>query len=169
MKKFLSLAIISLFVSSGYAAAGGSIAGTIKGADGSPFKAAFVRAQNVQTKMVTIVLSNAQGKYLVNNLAPGTYEVWANSVEYKSDPAKRSDVKVDDGQTVILNFKMQKGAVQWSQLTRYQAGMLLPIPKSEPEAKDRDVLLQNYFGCHGMSNWAMRSDPHGSANAIGMM
>ena len=76
MKKFLKLVFISLFVSTGYAAAGGNIAGTIKGPDGSPFKAAFVRAQNVQTKMVTIVLSNAQGKYLVN-VAPGTYEVWS--------------------------------------------------------------------------------------------
>jgi len=73
MKKFLSLAFVSLFVSIGCAAAGGNIAGTIQGPDGTPFKAAFVRAQNVQTKMVTIVLSNAQGKYLVDNLAPGTY------------------------------------------------------------------------------------------------
>jgi Carboxypeptidase regulatory-like domain len=81
MKKFLSLVFLSLFVSTGYAAAGGNIAGTIKGPDGAPFKAAFVRAQNVQTKMVTIVLSNAQGKYLVNNLTPGTYEVWANCVD----------------------------------------------------------------------------------------
>src|ERR1700739_3134650 len=134
MKKFLGLIFISLFVSTGYAAAGGNIAGTIKGPEGLPFKAAFIRAKNVQPKMVTIVLSNAQGKYLVNNLAPGTYEVWANSAEYKSDPAKRNDIKIEDGQTVSLNFKMQKGTVQWSQLTRYQAGMLLPIPASEPEA-----------------------------------
>jgi len=85
MKKFLKLVFISLFVSTGYAAAGGNIAGTIKGPDGSPFKAAFVRAQNVQTKMVTIVLSNAQGKYLVN-VAPGTYEVWANSSSTRATP-----------------------------------------------------------------------------------
>src|SRR5712664_4878751 len=116
MRKFLGFVILSLFASVAHAAAGGNIAGTVKGPDGAPFKAAFVRAQNMQTKMVTIVLSNAQGKYLVN-VAPGTYEVWANSVEYKSDPAKRSDIKVDDGQTVNLNFKMQKGTLQWSQLT----------------------------------------------------
>jgi virginiamycin B lyase len=169
MKKFLSLVFVSLFVSIGCAAAGGNIAGTIQGPNGAPFKAAFVRAQNVQTKMVTIVLSNAQGKYLVNNLAPGTYEIWATSVEYKSDPAKRSDIKVDDGQTVSLNFKMQKSAVQWSQLTRYQAGMLLPIPATQPEARDRDVLLQQCFGCHGMSKWGMRADHDGWANAIGVM
>src|ERR1700680_3575713 len=60
MRKFLSLVILSLFASIAHAAAGGNIAGTVKGADGAPFKAAFVRAQNMQTKMVTIVLSNAQ-------------------------------------------------------------------------------------------------------------
>ena len=169
MRKFLTLAFISLFISVGYAAAGGNIAGTIKGPDGAPFKTAFVRAQNVQTKMITMVLSNGQGKYLVNNLAPGIYEVLATAVEFKGDPAKRSDIKVDDGQTVSLNFTMQPGKVQWSQLTRYQAGMLLPKPTSGPEAKDRDVLLQQCFGCHGMSKWGMRADHDGWASAIGVM
>jgi virginiamycin B lyase len=169
MRKFFSLAFISLFVFVGHAAAGGTIAGTIKGPDGAPFKAAFVRAQNVQTKMTTMVLSNSQGKYLVNNLAPGSYEVWATSVGYKSDPAKRADVKVADGQTVTAGFTMQKGTVQWTQLTRYQAGMLLPKPKEGPEARGRDVLLQQCFGCHAMSKWGMRTDHDGWLNAIGVM
>jgi len=169
MRKCLSLVILSFFASVAPAAAGGNIAGTVKGPDGAPFKAAFVRAQNMQTKMVTIVLSNAQGKYLVNNLAPGTYDVWATSVEYKSDPARRSSIKVSDGQVLSLDFTLQKGAVQWSQLTRYQAGMLLPKPASEPEAKDRDVLLQNCFGCHGISKWGMRADHDAWASAIGAM
>jgi len=169
MRKFLSLVILSLFATVAPAAAGGNISGTVKGPDGAPFKAAFVRAQNMQTKMVTIVLSNAQGKYLVNNLVPGTYDVWATSVEYKSDPARRSGIEVGDGQLVRLDFALQKGTVQWSQLTRYEAGMLLPKPASEPEAKDRDVLLQNCFGCHGMSKWGMRADHDGWASAIGVM
>src|SRR6266481_7519787 len=64
MRKFLGFVILSLFASVAHAAAGGNIAGTVKGPDGAPFKAAFVRIQNMQTKMVTIVLSNARGKYL---------------------------------------------------------------------------------------------------------
>jgi len=161
--------LVLVFACGVHGASLGMISGRVKGQDGLAFKGAFVRALNVQTKMVTIVLSNAQGKYLVNNLASGTYEVWANAVEYKSDPAKRSDIKLSDGQTVSLDFTMQKGPVQWSQLTRYQAGMLLPIPTSQPEAKDRDVLLQNCFGCHGMSKWGMRANHDGWASAIGIM
>ena len=63
MRKLLSLVVATLFPFAGYAATGGTIAGTIKGADGAAFKAAFVRARNVQTKVTTMVLSNAQGKY----------------------------------------------------------------------------------------------------------
>jgi len=111
MKKFLKLVFISLFVSTGYAAAGGNIAGTIKGPDGSPSKLHLYVPRMCKPRWSRLVLSKCSRKYLVN-VAPGTYEVWANSVEYKSDPAKRSDIKVDDGQTVNLNFKMQKGTLQ---------------------------------------------------------
>ncbi len=169
MRKLLCLAFVTLFPVAGFAAAGGTIAGTIKGPDGAPFRAAFVRARNVQTKTTTMVLSNNQGKYWADNLAPGSYEVSATAIEYKSDPARQADVKVDDGQTVTLNFTMQKGTIQWSQLTRYQAGILLPQAKAGPEAKGRDVLLQQCFGCHGMSKWGMRVDRDGWTNAIGVM
>jgi virginiamycin B lyase len=169
MRKFLSLAFISLFVSVGHASADGTIAGTIKGPDGTPFKAAFVRALNLQSKMTTMVLSNKEGKFVLTQLAPGSYEVWATSVGYKSDPAKRSDIKIEAGKTLPLNFTMQKSTVQWTQLTRYQAGMLLPKPASGPEAKGRDVLLQNCFGCHAMSKWGMRTDYDGWIGAIGVM
>src|ERR1700730_2956245 len=169
MRKFLSLVFISLFASLGYAAEGGTIAGTITAPEGAPFKAAFVRALNVQSKMTTIVLSNTQWKYMLTHLASSSYEIWATSMGYKTDPAKRSDIKIDGRQTVTLNFTMQKGIVQWNQLTRYQAGMLLPKPTSGPEAKGRDVLLQNCFGCHAMSKWGMRTDHDGWSGAIGVM
>jgi virginiamycin B lyase len=169
MRKIAILALILLFPSAGHAAAGGTIVGKIQGMDGSAFKAAFIRAQNIESKMTTMVLSNQEGKYVVTGLAPGSYEIWATSLGYKSDPARRSDIKVENGTIVSLNFTMQKSPVRWAQLTRYQAGMLLPKPTSEPEAKDRDVLLQNCFGCHGMSKWGMRMDHDGWLNAIGVM
>src|ERR1700674_3603452 len=75
VRKLLCLAFVMLFPLAGFAAAGGMIAGTIKGPDGVPFKAAFVRARNVQTKITTLVLLNNQGKYSVDNLAPPSYEV----------------------------------------------------------------------------------------------
>ena len=170
MRKVLSLGFMALSLFVGYAAAAGTIAGTIKSPDGTPFRAAFVRAQNLQTKMTTTVLSDNQGKYSADNLAPGTYEVSAISIGYKGDPAKRADIKVVDGQTVTVSFTMQKGVVQWNQLTRYQAGMLLPVPKAgTAEAKDRDVVLHECDGCHFISKWGMRLDHDGWVNAIDVM
>src|ERR1700674_6075394 len=126
MKKYLNAALlVLLFASLGHAAPGGTISGTIKGADGAPFRAAFVRAQNIKTGMTMMVLSDNQGKYWTDKLPSGTYEVWATATGYKSDPARRADITVQDGKAVSVDFAMQKTAVQSSQLTKYQAGVLL--------------------------------------------
>jgi virginiamycin B lyase len=133
---------VLLFASSGFAA-GGTMSGTIKGPDGAPFRGAFVRAQQTATGVTTSVLSDAQGRYWVE-LAPGDYEVWAKSVGYKTDPVKRSGVKVGESQTVPLNFALQKSEVRWTDLTKYQGASLLP------EAPGRDVVRDQCFSCHGM-------------------
>ncbi len=162
MNKIPFAVVVALLVTSwGHAAPGGAISGTVKGQDGTPFRAAFVRAQNVKTKMVMMVLSDNQGKYQTGNLPAGTYEVWATSTGYRSDPTRRSDVTVQEGPTSSVNFTMQKGSVPWNQLTKYQAGILLP------EAKGRDVLLQQCFNCHAMSKLGvMGRDRDGWLEAI---
>ncbi|HEX4642126.1 MAG TPA: carboxypeptidase regulatory-like domain-containing protein, partial [Candidatus Acidoferrales bacterium] len=162
MNKTLYTAIFTLLLaSSTHAAPGGEISGTVKGEDGAPFRAAFVRAQNVKTKMIMMVLSDNQGQYRTNTLAPGTYEVWATSTGYRSDPPRRTDVAVQEGKTSAASFTMKKGAVQWSQLTKYQAGILLP------EGKGRDVVLQECFNCHAMSRiGVMGRDREGWLEAI---
>ena len=148
MKQLLGIVSVMLCVSLGNAATGGVISGTITGADGAPFRAAFVRAQNVQNKMTMMVLSDRQGKYRTGTLPAGSYEISATAVGYKSDPVRLTDVKVEDGKTVsINNLAMQKSPLQWSQLTKYQAGMLLP------EAKGKNVLLMQCFNCHGISKY----------------
>jgi virginiamycin B lyase len=146
MKKIPYLAVLALLIPcSAYADKGGSISGIVKGQDGTPFRAAFVRAQNVKTKMRRMVLTDNEGQYRTDSLPAGTYEVSATATGFRSDPARLADVTVQDGKTVSLNFTMKKGSVQWSQLTKYQAGILLP------EGKGRDVVLQECFNCHAMS------------------
>jgi virginiamycin B lyase len=146
MKKSISaFSLTLLFASFAYSASTGSISGTIKNENGIPFRAAFVRAQNTQTKMVMMVLSDNQGNYSTEALPAGKYEVWATSIGYKSDPARHSDVIVHDGRTDSISFTMKKSSPQWNQLTKYQAGILLP------DLKGKDVLLQECFNCHAMS------------------
>jgi virginiamycin B lyase len=152
MKKIFSSALLAFlftYAISSYASPGGDIYGTVKAEDGSPFRAAFVRAQNVKTKMIMMVLTNNQGQFRTDSLPSGTYEVWATSTGYRSDPSRRMDITVQDGKNTATSFTMKKGTVQWSQLTKYQAGILLP------DIKGKDVVLQECFNCHAMSRIGM--------------
>jgi len=54
-----------------YAVPGSTISGAIAGPDAAPFRAAFVRAQNVKTKMTMMVLSDNEGKYSTDKLPAG--------------------------------------------------------------------------------------------------
>jgi virginiamycin B lyase len=163
MKKLISAAMFLSFVlvPSAQASPGGEISGTVKGEDGSPFRAAFVRAQNVKTKMLMMVLTDTHGQYRTDSLPAGTYEVWATSIGYRSDPSRRTGMTVEDGKTTPASFTMKKGAAQWSQLTKYQAGILLP------DGKGKDVVLQECFNCHAMSRiGVMGRDRDGWLEAI---
>ena len=46
----------------------------------------FVVAENSQNKMTVTVLSDAQGRYHINNLPAATYSVQTSAVGYRSDP-----------------------------------------------------------------------------------
>ena len=145
----------------GYAAPGGDISGTVKAEDGSPFRAAFVRAQNAKTKMIMMVLTNDQGQFRTDNLPAGMYDVWATSPGFRSNPSRFTEIAVQDGKTTSASFTMKKGAVQWSHLTKYQAGILLP------DGKGKDVVLQECFNCHAMSRIGMMGrDREGWLEAI---
>jgi len=157
--------LVLLFAGMGYAAPGGTITGIIKAPDGAPFRAGFVRAENTKTKVTTMVLSNNQGKYVTDNLAAGTYDVWATSIGYKSDPARRSGVTVEDGKRLTIDFTMQKRPLQWSELTKYQAGVLIP------DAPGKGVLVQNCWNCHAFSKIGAvgRHDEDGWRDQIDVM
>jgi streptogramin lyase len=145
MNKHLTTGLAALLLASvGQAALAGTIVGTVKGPDGAPFRAAFVRVQNLQTKMTMMVLSDNQGRYWTDRLDPGTYQVSATAVGYKSDPVRRNSVMVDEKSRLTLDFAMRDAPVEWSELTKYQAGTLLPQALGD----GKDVLIQQCFNCH---------------------
>ena len=77
MKNTLCTAFLAVLIAtSAYASPGGDISGVVKSEDGAAFRAAFVRAQNVKTKMLMMVLTDNQGQYRTESLPAGTYEVW---------------------------------------------------------------------------------------------
>jgi Carboxypeptidase regulatory-like domain len=145
MKKQLTVGLAALLLAStAPAALAATITGTVTGPDGAPFRAAFVRVQNTKTKITMMVLSDSEGKYWTDRLDPGTYEVTATSVGYKSNPVRQRNVTLEDSTRLTLDFTMKSDTVEWSQLTKYQAGTLIP----QALGNGKDVLIQQCFNCH---------------------
>ena len=59
---------------------------TINGFGGAPFPAAFVQARNAKTKITVMVLSDNNGRYRIENLPAGDYQVQARTIGFRSDP-----------------------------------------------------------------------------------
>ena len=123
---------------------GATISGTVKGVDGAPFQGAFVEAQNSKTKITTIVLSDGQGRYRIEKLPGGEYQVTIRAVGYRSDP--RSGVNLTEDQNTSFDFALQKGMVRWSDISQNQAKQLWP------PAKGKDLIVQNCSICHGFQS-----------------
>jgi virginiamycin B lyase len=163
MKSRFALGFVLLFASLSYGASGGTISGTVKGPDGSPFKGAFVRARNEKSKITVSVLSDSRGGYRIDSLTSGEYQVRATMVGYKSDP--RNDVKVDGAQPVSLDFALQKGVVRWSDLSIHQGEVLLP---DDPGKK---MLFIRCMSCHGLQTKiaGARRDEDGWRSCVSLM
>ncbi len=118
-----------------------TIAGTVKGPDGQPFRAAFVQARNAAMKMTVSVLSDNQGRYFVENLPAGDYQLSIRALGYSADP--KTGVKLTADQDLSQDFALQPGTVGWTDISQYQGIQLLP------DAPGKREWLENCMGCHG--------------------
>ncbi len=118
-----------------------TVTGNVKGPDTTPFEGAFVQAINAKTHISVSVLTDKQGRYRVENLPAGEYQVRIRAVGFTTDP--RSAVNLTADQNISFDFALQKGTVRWSDLNSYQGKQLLPA------GKGKDTLFANCFVCHG--------------------
>src|SRR5258708_20481060 len=114
--KALGLVIFSAGLA--YGAADATISGVVKDPAGAPFRGAFVHVQNVQSKITVNVLSDNQGRYRIQNLPPGEYQIRVTATGYKADP--RSGVKLAAGDSSSLDFALQAGTVRSAALSFHQ-------------------------------------------------
>src|SRR5712692_3608104 len=97
---------------------GATVTGTVKGPDGASFRGAFVQAQNSSTKILISVLTDKDGRYRIENLPAGQYQLQVKAVGYRTDP--RPGVSLAADQNASYEFALEKGAVRWSDLSQYQ-------------------------------------------------
>src|SRR5438874_11689780 len=124
MRSINRVAFLVLTISLASPLFGASIAGNVQGPDGKPLMGIFVVAENSQNEMTVTVLSDAQGRYHINNLPAATYSVQISAVGYKSDPHDHLQLTAD--QKVSCDFALQSAPVRWTDLTTYQITQLLP-------------------------------------------
>src|ERR1043166_1552389 len=124
MRLIAPLAVLGIVVALSSADAA-TITGTVTGPDGKPFRAAFVQARNPQLKMTVSVLSDKEGKYVVENLPAGDYRLSIRATGYKAD-TKGGGLKLTADQNVSQDFALQTGAVRWTDISIYQGLQLLP-------------------------------------------
>ena len=121
--KSLGLLILILFLAA-YAQAA-TVTGSVKSPDGTPFRGAFVQAQNTGTRVLVSVLTDKDGRYRIENLPVGKYQVQVKAVGYRTDP--RTDVSLAAEQNATFDFALQQGMVRWSDLPNIRAKSCSPM------------------------------------------
>src|SRR6202140_5023033 len=140
--KFAGLLIaFLLFVTVAQAA---TVTGSVKSPDGTPFRGAFVQAQNMSTRVLVSVLTDKDGRYRLEKWPAGKYQVQVKAVGYRTDP--RTDVSLTTEQNASYDFALQQGMVRWSDLSQYQGEVLFP------DAKGKELLVGRCFACHGFQS-----------------
>ena len=157
------VAFVSLLVVFSSLVHAATVTGNVKGPDGTPFEGAFVQAINAQTHITVSVLSDKQGRYKVENLPAGEYQVRVRAVGFTTDP--HSAVNLSADQNVSFELALQKGTVRWSDLNLYQGKKLMP------EGKGKETLSANCFICHGFQTRmaSVRRDEEGWRDRINYM
>src|SRR5262245_24183098 len=144
MRSFAPLGVIGFLVLAAPCAEAATIAGTVKGPDGVPFRAAFVQARHAKLKMTVSVLSDNQGRYIVENLPAGDYRLQVRAIGYKAEP--KTGITLAADQNISHDFELHATLVRWADLTILQGLQLLP------DARGKKTLFENCLSCHGFQS-----------------
>jgi virginiamycin B lyase len=121
-----------------------TISGTVTGPDGNPFRAAFVQARNLKTKITISVLSDNAGKYRIENLAAGDYRLQMRAIGFRADP--KTGITLAADQNLAQDLALQQGMVRWNDISMHQGKKLLP------EARGKEELFTHCMACHGFES-----------------
>src|SRR5712664_3039304 len=101
-----SAALVALVLSLASVAYTATISGTVKGPDGRPFKGAFVEAQDMDSRIATNVLSDKDGRYRIENLPEGQYQLLVRAVGHRYEP--RTGIQLTASQNATYEIALDK-------------------------------------------------------------
>ncbi len=130
----------------------GSVQGVVKSASGQALPGAYVKLTNPQRRLTFMVVSQAQGRYTMNNLPPGNYTVQGigNGLRSKPTPVAltagkpaTADVALTDEQAEVPNGWIRSpGRVAGNELDHE-----LP-PPNLPEGEGKAIMEAKCVQCH---------------------
>jgi virginiamycin B lyase len=121
-----------------------TISGMVTGPEGKAFRAAFVQARNLKTKITVSVLSDNTGEYRITNLPAGDYRLGVRAIGFKTAP--RSGIALAADQNLTQDITLQQSVVRWSDISMQQGKKLLP------DARGKEELFTNCMACHGFES-----------------
>jgi len=105
----LCVLITAVFPVSVLAQATALISGTVKDEAGAVVPGVTVRAENLETGMTRVVVSNDTGRYRVVSLSVGDYKVRAELAGFKTET--KTGIHLTVGQEGVVNFVLQLGEI----------------------------------------------------------
>jgi virginiamycin B lyase len=130
----------------------GSVQGVVKGASGQALPGAYVKLINPERRLTFMVVSQAQGRYTMNNLPPGDYTVQGIGNGFQSKPTPvaltagkpaTADVSLTDEQAEVPNGWIRSpGRVAGNELDHE-----LP-PPNLPEGAGKEIVEAKCGQCH---------------------
>ncbi len=145
MRTMKRMALGAAMAASGWACAdAATITGTVTGPDGNPFRAAFVQARNLATKITISVLSDNAGRYRIEDLPAGDYRLQMRAIGFKAEP--KTGIKLAADQRLTQDLALQQSMVRWSDISMHQGKKLLP------EARGKEELFTHCMACHGFES-----------------
>src|SRR5215475_12110510 len=110
MRILAPLSVVGCLVLAAPGADAATISGTVTGPDGAAFRAAFVQARHAKLKMTVSVLTDNQGRYVVENLPAGDYRLQVRALGARAEP--KSGVALAADQSFAQDFKLQHAGVR---------------------------------------------------------
>jgi len=131
----------------------GSLQGVVRNSDGAPIYGAFVKLKNAERRLAFMVVTQAQGRYVANNLPAGKYVVHAIGGDYQSELSAPVDVAAGRAATVELSLTAMRApqlAGAWPgrppAVRGGRASAAAPPPL--PEGEGKQIVETRCVACH---------------------